>query len=357
MNAPIESGGDAVLVGVDGHAGRITLNRPETLNALTLEMVRLIDAALDGFEQDPSIAHVIIDAAGHRAFCAGGDIRAIYDAALSGEDGPLTFWAEEYRLDARIARFAKPVVTIADGIVMGGGVGISAHASHRVVTERTSLAMPEVGIGFAPDVGGTWLLSRAPGETGTHIALTAGRLNPADALYAGFADHHVPSIAINALIADLAIDSVAASLARHITEPAPGALKAGREWIDVAYRANTVADIIDNLRKGGDDAGKAATQILGNSPTSVTVALEALRRGRELTSLEECLEMEYRISATFFAGSEFVEGIRAAVVDKDRNPRWDPPDLAAVTPDQVASYFAPRPDDLDLASHERSHHS
>lgn len=344
----------AVLVRVEGRAGRITLNRPDSLNALTLDMVRAIDAALDTFEHDPQVAHVVLDAVGERAFCAGGDIRAIYDAALAGDPEPRTFWAEEYRLDARIARFPKPVVAIMHGIVMGGGVGISAHASHRVVTERTALAMPEVSIGFAPDVGGTWLLSRAPGETGTHLALTAGRLGPADTIYAGFADHHVAAADVAALTATLADRDPGLAIAALATEPAPGVLAAARGWIDPCYAAGTVAEILHRLRAAGEAAKAAADQIAANSPTSVTVALAALRRARDLASLEACLDVEYRISTTFLDGTEFVEGIRAAVVDKDRTPRWNPAELAGVRPDAVAAYFAPRPDDIHLDQHDWS---
>jgi enoyl-CoA hydratase len=340
--------GPAVVVRVEGRAGHITLNRPEALNALTLDMVRLIDAALDRFQGDPAVTTVVIDGAGDRALCAGGDIVSIYEAARSGDPSPRTFWAEEYRLNARIARFPKPVVAVMDGIVMGGGVGLSAHASHRVVTERSAVAMPEVGIGFAPDVGGTWLLARAPGEVGTHLALTAGRVGAADAIFCGLADHHVPSAALDELVRGLRWDDADTVIGGLASEPAAGRLAAGRSWIDQAYGADTVTAVVERLRAGGPDAVAAADRIEANSPTAVKVALRALRTARTLASLEAALEMEHRISSTFLDTADFVEGVRAAVIDKDRTPKWDPAALADVADTDVDRFFVPRPDDLHL---------
>jgi enoyl-CoA hydratase len=338
----------AVLVRTGGRVGRITLNRPGTLNALTLDMVRSIGSALDGIEHDRAVTTVVIDGAGDRAFCAGGDIRSIYEAALAGDPSPRTFWAEEYRLNARIARYPKPVVAIMDGIVMGGGVGLSAHARHRVVTGRSTVAMPEVGIGFAPDVGGTWLLSRAPGEVGTHLALTAGRVGAADAIYCGLADHHVEAAALDDLLAALGRADAVTAIASVASAPAEGTLAAARPWIDACYPADSVTKIVEQLRDGGEAATAAAGEIAGNSPTSVKVALRALREARGLASLEACLEMEHRISSTFLDTSDFVEGVRAAVIDKDRTPHWDPAELDDVTDDDVERFFTPRSGDLYL---------
>jgi enoyl-CoA hydratase len=341
-----------VLVRVDGRAGRITLNRPETLNALTLEMVRSAQAALDGFEGDPAVTTVVIDGAGERALCAGGDIRSIYDAARGNDPAPRTFWAEEYRLDARIARYPKPIVAIMDGIVMGGGVGLSAHARHRIVTERSTVAMPEVGIGFAPDVGGTWLLSRAPGQVGTHLALTAGRAGAADAIGCGLADRHVASAALPDLLDALGREDAAGAIDRFASTPAAGSLGAARPWIDAGYAGDDAAEIVGRLRAAGGPAAAAADEIATKSPTSVKVALRALRAARSLPTLEACLEMEYRISTTFLDTPDFVEGVRAAVIDKDRKPRWEPAHLDEVTGADVDRFFTPRTDDLHLDTEE-----
>jgi len=340
----------AILTRVDGHVGRITLNRPETLNALTLEMVRLINAALDRFESNESIATVIIDGAGDRALCAGGDIRSIYEAALSGDPSPRIFWEEEYRLNARIARYSKPIVAVMAGIVMGGGVGISAHASHRVVTDTSVIAMPEVGIGFAPDVGGTWLLSRSPGELGTHVALTTERLGAADAITCGFADSFVATGDLSALY--LAVESVEADRAIRstATEPPAGRLAAFSSWINKCYTPDSSEEIIDRLHRYGGDALIAAGEVAAKSPTAIKVTLRALRQARELPSLERCLEMEYRVSTTFLGTPDFIEGVRAAVIDKDRSPKWRPSRLEEVG--NIDRFFISHTDDLHLTSKE-----
>ncbi len=339
-----------VVVSRQGQAGRITLNRPQALNALTLDMVGAIDHALTAFEES-DVATVVIDGAGQRGLCAGGDIRAIYDAVRRGDPSPREFWRQEYRLNARIARYPKPIVAIMDGIVMGGGVGLSAHATLRVVTERTALAMPEVGIGFAPDVGGTWLLAHAPGELGTHLALTAGRVGAADAIGCGLAGFYVPSPSLPALVEDLAegdaYQVVAGASAGHT--PPDGSLRQWRTWIDQAYGADSPEEIVARLRNSGDARARAAAdEVLAKSPTSLKVTLRALREARRSKSIEECLDREYRISTTFLDNPDFVEGVRAAVVDKDRDPHWSPATLAQVTPEAVEAFFAPRADELDL---------
>ena len=338
----------AVVVRAEGRLGRITLNRPETLNALTLEMVRLIEAALDRFLADDGDHHRRDRGRRRAGLCAGGDIRSIYDAALVGDPAPRTFWAEEYRLNARIARFAKPIVSVMDGIVMGGGVGISAHDSHRVVTERSTVAMPEVGIGFAPDVGGPWILSHAPGEVGTHVALTGARLGPGDAIYCGLADHYVPDGALDDLLAALARTDVDDAVAAVAAPPPAGRLDTAREWIDRCYAGDSMTEIVRRLEAEGGDAAGAATEIATKSPTSLKVALRALRTAATLPSLERCLEMEYRVSTTFLDTRDLVEGIRAAVVDKDRSPKWDPADLGAVSDADLDRFFAARDDDIHL---------
>jgi enoyl-CoA hydratase len=333
-----------VLVSCRGQAAIITLNRPQALNALTLDMVRAIDAALDDFAADDAVGTVVIDGAGTRGLCSGGDIRALYEAAKSGDPMPRDFWREEYALNARIARFTKPVVAIMYGIVMGGGIGLAAHASHRVATPSLRTAMPEVGIGFAPDVGGTWLLSRAPGELGTHAALTGGNLGAGDALLCGLADVILDEDNREALLTALATTPATEAIALVSREPQrqlPATLDAQRGWIDSCYGADDVETIVARLSEHSNSgAQQAAAAIAGKSPTSLKVTLRELRTARRLPDLEACLEQEYRVSCAFLDHPDFVEGIRAAVVDKDRTPRWSPATLAAVTTVDVDRFFA-----------------
>jgi enoyl-CoA hydratase len=335
---------DAVLLRTEGRAGYLTLNRPRAINALTHPMVRAAHAALDAWEHDDAVHAVVITGAGERGLCAGGDIRAIHDDARAGGRASVDFWRDEYRLNARIARYPKPYVALMDGIVMGGGVGVSAHGSVRVVTERSRIAMPETGIGFVPDVGGTHLLARAPGELGTHLALTGEAVGAGDALLLGLADHFVPSERLAGLSASLASVPPAEAVRRH-EAPAPGAaLAAHRDWIDHCYAADSAEEIVERLSSCGEPAAKeAAETILTRSPTSVKVTLAAIRRARALGSLEPVLEQEFRVSCAALASPDLVEGIRAQVVDKDRSPRWSPARLDAVTDTAVAAHFAPLP--------------
>ncbi|MGW6692406.1 enoyl-CoA hydratase/isomerase family protein [Rhodococcus sp. NPDC054953] len=335
-----------------GAIGRLTLNRPRAINALNHAMVRTMASALLEWEADPQVRAVVVDGAGERGLCAGGDIVAIHDDAKFGRTGSRDFWRDEYILNAAIGSYPKPYVAIMDGIVMGGGVGISAHGSVRVVTERSSIAMPETGIGFVPDVGGTHLLSRAPGEIGTHVALTAGRLNAGDAIALGFADHFVPSDSLGPFVAALASGSVPDALA-EFERPAPESPLLGqRSWIDAAYGADTVEEIVARLQ-GSDvpEARKAAEQILGKSPVALKVTLRSLRHARTLGSLEEVLGEEFRVSVAALDSHDLVEGIRAQVIDKDRTPRWAPATLADVTAADVDRYFQPLGDlELGLAA-------
>ncbi|WAL99527.1 enoyl-CoA hydratase/isomerase family protein [Streptomyces sp. Je 1-369] len=334
---------DSVSTYVEGRAGRLILNRPKSLNALTHAMVLRIDEALAAWEQDPAVETVVLTGAGDRGLCAGGDIRSIHEDVTTGDGGATRdFWRDEYRLDARIARYPKPFVAVMDGIVMGGGVGVSAHAAVRVVTERSRVAMPETGIGFVPDVGGTYLLSLVPGGLGAHIALTGAQLAAGDALRCGLADHFVPSSSLPGLIADLAESPVREVLARYVEDAPPGQLADERQWIDHCYAADTVEEIVDRLHADGSRAAKeAAETLLGRSPTALKVTLEALRRARELGSLEAVLGQEYRVSCAALTAPDLAEGIRAQVIDKDRSPRWNPGTLAEVTADDVVRFFAP----------------
>lgn len=334
-----------VLVERRGRAGVLTLNRPRALNALTHEMVGLLDAALRAWADDPAVEVVVLRGAGERGLCAGGDIVAIHRDATTGGTGSEDFWRDEYHLNALIARYPKPYVALMDGIVLGGGVGVSAHASHRVVTERTRIGMPETGIGFVPDVGGTWLLSRSPGELGTYVALTAGHADGADALVLGLADRMVASADLDRLVEQLAdpsagsVDSVLDSVA---VAPPEGGLTAARAWIDVGFGHDDAREVVAALRARPEpEAHAAADTVEAKSPTSVAVTLRALRAARHMDSLEEALTQEYRIALRMLRGHDFPEGVRAQVIDKDRSPRWEPASLEALQDADVASYFAP----------------
>ncbi|MGW8365444.1 enoyl-CoA hydratase/isomerase family protein [Streptomyces wedmorensis] len=341
-----------VLLRTEGRAGFVTLNRPRAINALTHAMVLAVDGALTEWEHAPEITTVVIEGAGERGLCAGGDIRAIHEDARAGGSASAAFWRDEYRLNARIARYPKPYVALMDGIVMGGGVGVSAHGSVRVVTERSKVAMPETGIGFVPDVGGTYLLGRAPGELGTHLALTGGVVGAADALLTGLADHFVPSAELPGLARDLTLLPAAEAVARHTATPPPGVLAEQRQWIDACYGAEDVETVVERLFDIGDPAAKeAATTLLAKSPTALKATLAAIRRARALGTLEEVLDLEFRASCAALTMPDLVEGIRAQVVDKDRDPRWTPPTLAEVTAADVARYFtAPPGGDLGLVA-------
>ncbi|UVJ40014.1 enoyl-CoA hydratase/isomerase family protein [Arthrobacter sp. CJ23] len=333
-----EPAGNDVLFERRGHLGVVTLNRPKAVNALTLGMVTAMLEQLTAWAADDAVATVLVRGAGDRGLCAGGDIVAIYQDMVEEAGRAQDFWATEYRLNALIASYPKPYVAFMDGLVLGGGVGVSAHGSLRVVTERTRTGMPETTIGFVPDVGGTLLLSRSPGETGTHAALTGAHLDGADALFLGLADHFVPSGSLPALAEALESATADAAVGRFAQEPPASALEAQRDWIDAGYAGDDAEEIVRRLRAAGGDAAEAAGTIEQKSPTAVKVALASLRRVRDL-SLEEALDQEYRVGLRFLAGHDFREGIRAQVVEKDRNPRWRPATLAEVGEADVEAYF------------------
>jgi enoyl-CoA hydratase len=343
MSETVVQDGD-IIVRALGALRRITLNRPHALNALTLDMSVAMTALLRQWADDAAVGAVLIDGAGERAFCAGGDIRALYDAAQSGDSLPQRFWATEYRLDVLIARYPKPVVVLMDGLVMGGGVGLSAHASLRIVTERSAVAMPEVGIGYFPDVGASFLLARAPGATGTHLAMTGTRVAAADAIYCRLADLHVPAARLREIPAALAdsrgAHDVKARLDKLSSPPGAGRLAAARRWIDRCYGADAVEDIVDRLAGCDDDEAHATLQLLGKmSPTSLKITLRNLRSALSFDRVEQSFQQDYRISLACVAEHDFLEGIRAAVVDKDRNPAWRPDKLADVTDAVVDRHF------------------
>ncbi|HEX2403004.1 MAG TPA: enoyl-CoA hydratase/isomerase family protein [Mycobacterium sp.] len=339
-----------VLVNVENGIGLITLNRPKAINSLTHPMVTALSKVLTDWEHDDNVRAVVLSGAGERGLCAGGDIVVIYHSAQADGSEARQFWYDEYLLNAQIGRFSKPYVALMDGFVMGGGVGVSAHGSVRVVTDTTKMAMPEVGIGFIPDVGGTFILSHAPGLLGHHAALTGAQFDGADAITLGFADHFVPHDKLPAFKDAIVADGIDAALAAHTQEPPSSQLLAQRDWIDHCYAGNTVEDIVAALR--GHDAGPAndaANLIASRSPISVSVALEAIRRAAKLDTLEDVLRQEYRTSVGALRSHDLVEGIRAQVIDKDRNPKWSPASLAAVTTADVEAYFAPGDRELEFS--------
>ena len=334
-----------VLLQREGACGHVTLNRPKAMNALTLDMVRDIYKALCSWKSDPSVEFVLIDGAGERGLCAGGDIRALYEYAVAGDltDAGI-FFREEYRLNLLIARYPKPYVALMDGVVMGGGVGLSAHGKHRVVTEKTLVAMPEASIGFLPDVGGTYLLGNAPDEFGTYAGLTGARLGAADAILCGLADIFVTADRLAALSTQLLQSKTQAELSaclRSFGGTAPtGTLEAGRAWIDRCFCANSIEEIVAALENSEEESAlQALADIRRNSPTSLKVTLQALRKARELRDLGPCLQQEYSAGMHCLREGDFIEGVRAAVIDKDRKPMWNPASLADVSSETVEGFF------------------
>lgn len=324
----------------DGRVGRILLNRPRALNALDLSMIRACAAALEGWRDDPRLHAVVIEGAGDRAFCAGGDIRALRDAQLSGDRASADqFFAEEYALNLMIATYPKPYVALIDGICMGGGIGLSVHAPYRVASEHAGFAMPETAIGFFPDIGATFLLPRLPGELGTYLGLTGLRVNGADAVHAGFATHYTPRVRLAELSAALAVDGVAALAAYDETLP-NFSLAGDRAAIDQCFSADTVSDIVARLQAvDAGWAGAALKALRTVSPSALHWTLRALRQGRDLT-LPQAFDAEFALTRTTMAHPDFAEGVRAMVVDKDRNPIWSPPAISDVDPAQIDGLFA-----------------
>ena len=341
-----------ILLERRGRMGLVRLNRPQILNALTLEMTRRLDRALKDWAADPQVSLVAIRGVGPRAFCAGGDVRALYEA---GPCSPSTeiFYREEYALNRRTFRFPKPYVALIDGVVMGGGVGVSAHGSHRVATERTLFAMPETGIGLFPDVGATWLLSRCPGQTGLYLGLTGARIPAADLKALGLAEAMVPSAWLDVLEANLAEArtsvEIDALLDRYKADPGEETLAAHRAAIDRCFAAPTVEAILSALEAERTDWARSTAETLrGKSPTSLKVSLRQLRLGRTLPDFEAAMRLEFRLMQRFMAGGDFFEGVRALLIDKDQRPRWLPDRLESVTEAAVDAYFAPLERELEL---------
>jgi enoyl-CoA hydratase len=339
-----------------GVAGHVILNRPHALNAVSHEMVCVLAQKLAEWESDPAVTRVVVTAKGGRAFSAGGDLRALYDLGRSGHyDEALGFFRAEYALNHRIKHYRKPYVALIDGIVMGGGVGISVHGSHRVAGDKFAFAMPEVGIGFFPDIGATWFLSRLQGRLGTYCALTGERLDAADGVSAGIATHRVASNRFPELLEGLSNAVPVDALLAAFAEPAgKGRITAASAAIDRLLAGEGVEDIVSSLdaeaAQSGPDAAFAfatAASIRTKSPTSLKIALAQMQRGPRL-DFAECMRTEFRIVSRVMHGHDFYEGVRAVIIDKDQKPRWQPAALEAVTSAEVERYFAPLANELDL---------
>jgi enoyl-CoA hydratase len=326
-----------------GRAGRFTLNRPKALNALTYAMCLEIDAALKLWAGDDEVALVLLDAEGDRAFCAGGDIAEMYDTGTKGDYAyGRRFWADEYRMNARIASYPKPVVSLLQGFTMGGGVGVGCHGSQRIVGETSQIAMPECGIGLVPDVGGSFLLALAPGRLGEYLGTTGARMGPADAILAGFADLFVPEANWRALTAKLVETGDAKAILDYTAEPPEGLLKRLRPEIDAHFAGETAGDILRALRHS--DSAFAAEAMRGftrSAPLSVACTVEMLHRLRGAPSMRRALELEYRFTYRSMEHGDFIEGIRAAIIDKDRTPCWRHENAEAVPGMEVAKMLMP----------------
>jgi enoyl-CoA hydratase len=335
-----------VLTRVEGRAGRITLNRPQALHALTEEMCTLMTQALLAWADDDAVGAVMLDHSGPRGFCAGGDIRMIADSGAGDAADAKRFFAAEYRLNHLLFVYPKPVAAFMDGIVMGGGVGISDPARIRIATERTTYAMPETGIGLFPDVGGGWFLPRMPGEAGVWLALTGARLKAAECLSLGIATHYVESSKLDALKAEIIDDADAVFGAPELfaTNPGPARIDDNMSKIDRLFGFDTVEDIFDALNRDGSDwALTELATLKTKSPQALKVSLRQMRTGAKLTTFEDNMAMEYRLGGRVVRTPDFQEGVRAVIVDKDNAPKWSPGDLAGVTDAMLDAFFAPLP--------------
>lgn len=331
-----------VICRVEGEVGRLTLNRPDALNALTLGMVETMDTQLRAWAMDEAVKLVLIDAAGGRAFCAGGDVQQLYQCMLAGDLAPArTFFASEYELNRLIARYSKPVVAIMHGIVIGGGVGISAHAAHRIVTDRTLLALPECAIGLIPDVGTSLLLARAPGRLGEYIGLTGARLSGADAIFSGFADTYVPSDQLEGFVIALLDDPHPAMIDCLGWTPEASKLEGMTAEIERDFAPSNATDIAAKLVASTAPWAPAALKSMRQAaPLSIHCALRAIHTARATDTIEAALTNEYRFAMRALTHGDFQEGIRAAVIDKDRKPKWANADLGHVADPDIEAMFA-----------------
>jgi enoyl-CoA hydratase len=350
------TGEPEILFDRRGTAGIVTLNRPRALNAVTHAMVRALAAQLAEWADDGAVTRVILTAAGGRAFSAGGDLRALYELRQAGRTADaVAFWRDEYRLNAAIKHYRKPYVVLIDGVVMGGGVGVAIHGSHRVAGDGFLFAMPEAGIGFFPDVGASWFLPRLPGELGTYCGLIGDRLGPGDGTLAGIATHRVSSARFPDLVEALCgAVAVEAQLAAFAEPPGEGPVLARRGAIDRLFAAGEMAEILAALEREAAENGPnaafartAVAQLRQKAPLSLKLTLALLRRGRNL-DFDECMRTEFRVASRVAEGHDFYEGIRSVIIDKDQAPQWQPATLEAVAQHDVERHFAPIADELEL---------
>ncbi|MBT8412424.1 MAG: enoyl-CoA hydratase/isomerase family protein [Octadecabacter sp.] len=339
-----------INIRTEGRAGRITLNRPKALNALTWDMCRAIESALDAWADDPAVELLLIDGAGDKAFCAGGDIQEMYDTGMAGDfDYGQRFWRDEYRMNAKLFNFPKPVVTFLHGFTMGGGVGVGCHGSHRIVDATSQIAMPEVSIGLVPDVGGSLILAHAPGRLGEYLGLTADRMDAADAIYAGFADYMIPASAWAALKAELCETADWEAVDRAATPAPPSRLAGWQADIDEVFGGETMGDIFRSMPDPLPESLAHAQKLMArNSPLAMHAALGLIHKVRETHSIEIALDHEFRFTSRSMEHGDFLEGIRAAIIDRDRNPKWRHATWEDVRGHEVVRMTYPNKPRLDL---------
>ena len=346
---------DEIIARKVGQLGRITLNRPKALNALTLPMVHAMTEALLAWKDDDTVQAVLVDAEGEKGFCAGGDILMLHNSGKAGGEDAWRFWHDEYQLNTLIKEYPKPYISLIDGITMGGGVGISVHGSYRVAGDRTVFAMPETGIGFHPDVGGAYFLPRLPGEIGMWMGLTGARLKAADCVAAGLATHYAPSERQAELIeaveaADLAGDEDALEdiLEAHSGDPGSSDMAVLRGLIDAAFAGDDVPEMLSRMETAGDDWSARQVKIMKTkSPTALVLTAKCLRRGGEL-EFEDVMRQDLRVSMRCLDGVDFYEGVRAVIIDKDNAPNWSPAGIGDVDADALDAYFEPLPADKEM---------
>jgi enoyl-CoA hydratase len=328
-----------ILLSREGALGHITLNRPKALNALTHEMCTSILGQLHAWAREPGVNAVLIDAVPGRAFCAGGDLRAIYESGRKDDGTAQAFFTTEYRMNAAVKHFPKPYIALIDGIAMGGGVGVSVHGSHLVASENALFAMPETGIGLFPDVGGSYFLPRLPGELGMYLALTGARIGPADMVYAGIATHFIPAAKFAGIAPRLAQGEPVTQLLESMKErTGPAPLADRHAVIDRVFSASSVEAVMKGLSEAGAWGKKTKALLAGHSPTSLKLTFRQMREGKRL-DFDSCMRMEYRLTNRVLEGHDFYEGVRVTLIDKGERPNWQPPTLEAVSDAAIAPFF------------------